>query len=233
MGLFKLDNVEFNSRSQRIINGVSMEIEKGQIVGLLGKSGSGKSTLLKIISGILVPSSGRVFFDGKDVKLMSKKENKNFRRRCSFVFQDSALWENQTIEQNLNLPLQTQNQDMPMDVRMERIQAMCALVGYKRSLALRPVDLSMGEQKLVAFARAFINKPDVLFLDECTESLDSQSAERIISLVADFVRDGNTVAYVSHNRNFVSTMMSLGSSGRSVIYDVENGFLKGSDNYEI
>lgn len=233
MSLFKLENVEFSSSTQKIIKGVSMEIEKGQVVGLLGKSGSGKSTLLKIISGILVPSAGRVVFDGIDVRMMNRAENKNFRKRCSFVFQDSALWANQSIEQNLNLPLQTHNQKMSVAERQERIRAVCEIVGYKRSLALRPGDLSMGEQKLVAFARAFINGPEVLFLDECTESLDSKNADRIISLVEDFVGRGNTVAYVSHKQAFVDAMMDMGAGGRSVVYDVEDGFLKGADNYEI
>ena len=233
MSLFLLDNVEFSSRTQKIIKGVSMEIEQGQVVGLLGKSGSGKSTLLKIISGILVPTAGKVLFDGRNIRLMSRGENKKFRKRCSFVFQDSALWENQTIAQNLNLPLQTHNQSMSEEERMEIIGNVCSLVGYTRSLSLRPVDLSMGEKKLVAFARAFINNPDVLFLDECTESLDIQNSDRIVSLIADFIRKGNTVAYVSHKQNFVDTMISLGESGRSVIYDVDNGFLKGFDNYEI
>lgn len=230
MALFSVEGVKFSSRTQDIIKGVSMEIEMGSVTGLLGRSGSGKSTLLKLVAGILVPTGGRVLFDGKDIQLMSNVENKTFRRRCSYVFQDSALWANQTIEQNLNLPLQTHNQSMSRDERSSRIRRMCEIVRFNRPLSLRPVDLSMGEQKRVAFARALINDPEVLFLDECTESLDQDGSDHILSLLVDFINSGKTVIYVSHRSEFIDIM---NRSRNSCVYDIDAGFLRGADDYEI
>ncbi len=226
MSLFSAESVQFASRTQKIVNGVSLSIEKGTVTGLLGKSGSGKSTLLKLLAGILVPTSGRVFFDGKDIQLMTNVQNKQFRKKCAFVFQDSALWENQTIEQNLLLPLQTQTPKMSAPERASRISEVCEIVGYNRPLSLRPVDLSMGEQKRVAFARAFISKPEVLFLDECTESLDIDGVKQIMRVIKDFILNGNTVLYVSHRESFINAM-------GGTIFEVEKGYVRGIDDYEI
>lgn len=152
MSLFYADDVKFSSRNKQIINGITLSVERGSVIGLLGQSGSGKSTLLKLLSGILVPSAGKILYDGIDIQLMSNVQNKMFRRKCSFVFQDSALWANQDIQQNLNLPLQTHNPLMSQKDRLDAIHEICNIVGYTRPLNLRPVDLSAGEQKKVAFA---------------------------------------------------------------------------------
>lgn len=204
MALFRLDDVKFKSRSNEVVRGISLEIERGTVTGLMGKSGSGKSTLLKLMAGILVPSGGRVFYKNVDIQMMSNAKNRKFRRECAFVFQDSALWANQDIQQNLNLPLQTHNPALSAGERLQRIQEMCELVKYDRALSLRPVDLSMGEQKKIAFARALINSPSTLFLDECTESLDRKSGEVILGILDKFITEGNTVVYVSHSSSFVT-----------------------------
>jgi len=218
MALIRLEDVKFNSRTKEVIRGISMEINSGTVTGLTGKSGSGKSTLLKPIAGIYVPSGGRVFYKNSDIQAMGAGKNLKFRRECAFVFQDSALWANQDIQQNLNLPLQTHNPKMGDKERLERIHEVCELVKYERPLNLRPVDLSMGEQKKIAFARALINKPDVLFLDECTESLDRKGGTVIMELLDAFIKQGNTIVYVSHNSHFIS---SIGGH----IYVIEEGLL--------
>lgn len=101
---------------------------------------------------------------------------------------------------------------------IDPIDMFCALVKYERAMNLRPVDLSMGEQKKIAFARALINKTSVLFFDECTESLDRKSGAIIVDLIQDFIAKGNTVIYVSHNSNFVNAM-----GGTSLV--IEEGLL--------
>ncbi len=218
MSLFTLENVRFSSRSNEIIRGISMEIEQGSVNCLAGKSGSGKSTLLKLMAGILVPSGGKVFYKGCDIQTMSNAVNMAFRKECAFVFQDSALWANQDILQNMNLPLLAHNPKMSFSERLERIKSVLELVKYERSLNLRPVDLSMGEQKKIAFARALINEPDTLFLDECTESLDRKSGAIILSLLDDFVKKGKTVIYVSHSSSFVAALSGT-------IHVIEEGLL--------
>ena len=218
MALFDIDNVKFSSRSQEVIKGISLQIESGTVTGLMGKSGSGKSTLLKLIAGILVPSAGKVFFEGNDIQAMNKTKNLEFRKKCAFVFQDSALWANQDIQQNLNLPLQTLNPDMGMKERLQKIQEICDVVKYERPLNLRPIDLSMGEQKKIAFARALINNPEVLFLDECTESLDKKGGAIMLEILDKFIKNGHTIIYVSHSTSFIN---AIGGTH----YFVEEGLL--------
>lgn len=202
--LFEAQNVEFRSRTTQIIKGISLSIEKGTVAGFTGRSGSGKSTLLKLIAGIYVPTGGKVFYSGTDIQAMTNAQNLEFRRKCSFVFQDSALLANQDILQNLSLPLTTHFPKMKQNERLERIKEVCSLVNFDRPLNLRPVDLSMGEQKKVAFARALINKPECLFLDECTESLDRRGGSVIMGILKEFIKNGNTVIYVSHSSSFIT-----------------------------
>lgn len=216
--LIKVEDVVFRSRTEDIIKGISLEIPKGSVTALVGKSGCGKSTLLKLIAGILVPDSGRVLFELKDIQTMTGKENREFRKRCAFVFQDSALWANQDIMQNLSLPLQIHYPDMSVQERKNVIDSTCALVHFDRPLTLRPSDLSMGEQKKVAFARAMICNPEVLFLDECTESLDKKSKAVIIELLKDFVQKGNSIVYVSHSSSFMKEFPGT-------VYTLEEGSL--------
>lgn len=220
MSLFKVESVEFSSRTQKIINGISLEIESGTTTAFLGQSGSGKSTLLKMIAGILVPTSGTIFFNGQDIFLMNNAANLEFRRKCAFVFQDSALWANQTILQNLTLPLQIHFPNMSREERVFAVESICAMVGYDRDLSLRPTDLSTGEQKRIAFARAMILGPEVMFLDECTESLDRKGAQVIIELLHNFLEQGHTVVYVSHNPSFINEFPGT-------TYRIEKGVLKG------
>ncbi len=204
--LFETQEVEFHSRTAQIIKGISLSIEKGTVAGFTGKSGSGKSTLLKLIAGIYVPTGGKVFYNGTDIQAMSNAQNLEFRKDCAFVFQDSALLANQDIQQNLSLPLTTHNPKMKSAERLERIKEVCSLVSYERPLNLRPADLSMGEQKKIAFARALITNPEVLFLDECTESLDRKGGTVIMNLLKKFIGNGNTVVYVSHSSSFISSL---------------------------
>ncbi len=219
MALLTVEDVKFSSRTQEIIKGVSMEIEKGSTTVLIGKSGCGKSTLLKLLAGILVPSEGRVLFDGHNIETMTNAQNKEFRRRSAFVFQDAALWANQDIYHNLSIPLQVHFPKMSHEERLFAVQGICAMVNYSRPLTLRPVDLSAGEQKRIAFARAMSCGPEILFLDEITASMDRRGMELIMNLLHNFVDQGNTLVYVSHNATFITEFPG------NMIY-VEDGLLK-------
>lgn len=204
MALFDVENVEFISQTGiPIVKGASFKIEKGTTVQFDGKSGSGKSTLMKVTAGIIVPTKGTVRFEGRDVHAMNERRTRAFRKRASFIFQDSALWANQNIMQNLMLPLQIHYPELSAEEKVEKIKEVCQLLNYERSLDLRPADLSMGEQKKVAFARAFIIKPEILFLDEVTESLDVKAVDNVTEILHNFLEEGNTMVYISHNPVFV------------------------------
>lgn len=202
MNVLEMQNVSFSSSTATIIKDVNLSIEEGTVTEIYGASGGGKSVLLKLLAGILVPSSGKVLYYGKDIENMSHNEDLKFRKNCAFVFQNSALWSNQSIGQNIMLPLQIHYPKMNTEERNERIQEICRKVEYTKSLNLRPSDISDGEQKKIALARAMVIEPKVLFLDECTLSLDDHSAEVVMEGLHDYVNAGNTIVYISHNEKF-------------------------------
>ena len=216
MALFTIEDICFASMEKNIIDHVSFEIAQGSITEIHGSSGGGKSTLLKIIAGLLLPSEGEVYYKGKSLSSMSVIEDRAFRKACAFVFQDSALWANQTIAQNIMLPLQVHFPKMKQEERMERIQEVCKKVDYTKDLNVRPADLSVGEQKKIALARALVAEPQVLFLDECTSSLDDMSAQVVMRLLHRYVKDGNTIIYISHNEKFRWEFPGA-------LFEVENG----------
>ncbi|MCL2006757.1 MAG: ATP-binding cassette domain-containing protein [Treponema sp.] len=201
--IIELKNVSFSVQDQNIVKNFSLCFEEGKSIALIGPSGSGKSTVLKIAAGILVPSEGDVFFKGRDIYVMNRKENLDFRRKAAFVFQDSALWSNQNLNQILELPLKIHFPLMSINDINTRVSEVLSEVGYKRELGIRPSLLSMGEQKLIAFARAIICKPQLLFLDEWTESLDETASHRLMHLVKRHQKEEKSVIFVSHDFRIV------------------------------
>jgi len=201
--IVELKDVSFSAQNRLIVRNFSHQFEEGKTTALVGPSGSGKSTILKLSAGLLVPKEGEVTFRDRDIFTMTQKETQAFRRDASMVFQDSALWANQSLYQILELPLRIHFPEMPSSARENRIQAVLREVGYKRDLSIRPSLLSMGEQKLIAFARAMMCRPKLLYLDEWTESLDDSAAARLIQLVRRHQRDNNTVILVSHDFRIV------------------------------
>lgn len=201
--LLEMQNIMFLSKENELIKDISLKIQKGSVTAFLGKSGCGKSIILKILAGIINPTQGKVLFEGEEINKMSSAKNKIFRKRSAFMFQDSALWQNQDIYHNLELPLMIHFPKMTSEERKKRINKYISLVGYDKSLSNRPANLSIGEQKKVSFARSLICEPEILFLDECTESLDIKTVENFISILKEFCYNGNTMIYVSHDDDFI------------------------------
>lgn len=197
--LIELRDISLTAQNNRIIEDVQLTLFQGQTAAFVGPSGGGKSTLLKLSAGLIVPTGGEAYYRGYAITSMSRTRNLDFRRRAAFVFQDSALWANQSLRQILELPLKIHFPRMTQKQRTARIVEVCAEAGYKRELDIRPSQLSMGEQKLIAFARALVCDPDILFLDEWTESLDDSSARRLINVVKTRQQSGTTIIFVSHN----------------------------------
>jgi len=202
-GIIELRNVSFTAERQDIVRNLSCQFDEGKATALVGPSGGGKSTVLKLAAGLLLPASGTAYFRGEDISLMNRERTLNFRRQASMVFQDSALWANQTLFQNMELPLRIHFPQMSKPEREKRIKDVLTEAGYQKDLLLRPAKLSMGEQKLIAFARAMLCKPILLFLDEWTESLDENSAQRLIGIVQQHKVEGHTVIFVSHDLGIV------------------------------
>ena len=201
--IVELKEVSFSAQNRKLIRNISFEFEAGKITALVGPSGCGKSTVLKLAAGLLVPDEGEVLFYGKNVALMNRAENLEFRREGAVVFQDSALWANQNLFQILELPLRIHYPKMDRRDREQRVEEVIAKVGYKKDLGIRPAQLSRGEQKLLAFARALICRPNLLYLDEWTESLDENSSRRLIDLVKAHRSAGKTTILVSHDMRII------------------------------
>jgi len=202
--IIELREISFSDNDDRkIIQDISIEFPIGKTTAIVGPSGGGKSTVLKISAGLLHPNHGEVLYHGKNIALMTRSETLDFRREAAFVFQDSALWANMDLFQTLELPLRIHFPKMTKKQREDRINEVTAQAGYRKELNVRPSRLSMGEQKLIAFARAMLCDPSVLFLDEWTESLDENSADMLINLVRKKQRESATILFVSHDMRII------------------------------
>ncbi|MDR1399342.1 MAG: ATP-binding cassette domain-containing protein [Treponema sp.] len=197
--IIELQNVGFIAEKQDIIKNLSCQFEEGKASALIGPSGAGKSTILKLAAGLLVPTQGAVYLRHEDISLMNHERMLNFRRQAAVVFQDSALWANQSLYQNMELPLRIHFPQMPKRERDQRINEVLAEAGYQKDLMMRPAKLSMGEQKLIAFARAMVCRPVLIFLDEWIESLDENAVQRLINIAKMHKDAGHTIIFVSHD----------------------------------
>jgi len=207
--IVELKNVCFSAQGKTLVRNISFFFDEGKSTAIAGPSGSGKSTVLKLAAGLFPPSEGEALFRGKNIDRMNRQENLAFRRESAVVFQDSALWANQNLFQILELPLRVHFPTMTRKEREERINTVAAEVGYKRELGIRPAELSMGEQKLIGFARAMICRPRLLYLDEWTESLDSSAAQRLIDLVKRLKDQGVSIIFVSHDIRLIREMADI------------------------
>jgi ABC-type lipoprotein export system ATPase subunit len=184
----------------RAVNGISLHIESGEFVALLGASGSGKSTLLNLIAGLDRPTSGSMTVNGRDVAQMSAEELARYRRfTVGMVFQAFNLIPSMTLLENVELPMRFAEVD-----RAERaVRAREALerVGLSARVTHRPVELSGGEQQRASIARALVNRPALLLADEPTGNLDSRTGEEIMNYLRECHNSqGLTVLLVTHER---------------------------------
>lgn len=185
--------VRFDGRT--VLDRVSLHLQRGEIVALLGPSGSGKSTLLRTIAGLLAPDSGSVWLDGVDVTAMPTHE-----RRIGLVFQDEQLFPHLSVAANVGFGLQMQR--IPRAARTERVRTMLDLVGLTGFDERRVDRLSGGEAKRVALARSLAPEPRVLLLDEPLTGLDRDLHDRLADELARMLRaTGTTALLVTHDRD--------------------------------
>lgn len=202
--ILQLEEVVCSSQAYEVIRGVSCSIRPGRATVIMGTSGAGKSTLIKAAAGIIVPDSGRVLFRGKDLSRMAAKELEAFYFSNGFAFQDSALWANMSIGDNLVLPLLAIDPRLPRAKALERAKRYALSLGYSESLGWRPSQLSLGEQKLVSIARALVVEPELVFMDEPTAFLDDAACERIFQIALDLKAKGKTIVAVTHSTEFAA-----------------------------
>ena len=187
--------------SERIIfHNFSMNIHQGEHVAVLGKSGSGKSTLLNLISGIDVPTAGRIMIEGKDITNYTEHERTLFRRRhIGFIFQFFNLIPTLTVEENILLPLEL-NGDLDSQQSLHAAELL-EQVGLEDRIHSYPDRLSGGEQQRVAIIRALVHRPLVLLADEPTGNLDADTGRQVLDLLARLVRQHHmTLVLVTHSQ---------------------------------
>lgn len=182
------------------LKGINLVLNKGEFALIMGASGSGKSTLLHVLGTLDRPTSGKVFYKGKDLFSMSEKELALFRNKhLGFVFQFHYLIMEFTLVENVMAPLLIAGIDV--DEAREKAVDMLKKVGLGHRLTHKPFEISGGEQQRTAIARALINSPELVLADEPTGNLDSKTSESVLSLMAELNRETETTFFIAtHNR---------------------------------
>lgn len=204
MALLEVNNVKkiYSTRlgGNRIqaLDGVTFSVEKGEYVAIMGESGSGKTTLLNILATIDRATDGQVLLDGRDLSKIRQGELAAFRRdNLGFIFQDFNLLDTFTLQDNIFLPLVLAEKSP--DEMKKRLDPLARKLGIDEILQKYPYEVSGGEKQRAATARALITNPKIVLADEPTGALDSKSSSRLLKLLAEINREGQTILMVTHS----------------------------------
>ena len=200
--MIEFTNVEKTyEQGNKALNGVSMTIEDGEFVFLVGPSGSGKSTIIKLITGELKPTSGSVHVNGYSLERIRKREIPYLRRTVGVVFQDFRLIANMTVYENVAFAMRVIGAK-EKEIR-DRVPYVLELVGLENKKNRLPGEMSGGEQQRLAIARALVNNPSTIIADEPTGNLDTARSYEIMALLEEINNLGTTVLVVTHARDLV------------------------------
>ena len=203
----------------RAADHISMRIDRGEFVAIVGQSGSGKSTCMNIIGCLDVPTSGTYLLGGQDVGAMDKNELAEIRNKMlGFIFQQYNLLPKLTLLENVEVPLMYAG--VPKAERHERAKLALELVGLSDKLKNRPNQLSGGQQQRASIARALVGEPAVILADEPTGALDSHTSREVLSLLQKIHEAGNTVVLITHDNSIaVQAQRIIRLEDGRVIYD--------------
>ena len=200
--MIRLKDVEMEyENGTAAIRGISLTIQDGEFVFLVGPSGSGKSTLIKLLTGEVVPSSGRIMVNGFAVSSITPRILPLMRRTLGIIFQDFRLIPKKTVYDNLDFVMRAVG--APNKEIRKRIPYVLQLVGLEKKADSYPTELSGGEQQRVAIARALVNNPDTIIADEPTGNLDPERSLELMSLLVKINELGTTVVVVTHEKDLV------------------------------
>lgn len=202
---YKMGLVEVNA-----LRGVSVSVEEGEFLAIMGSSGSGKSTLMHLIGCLDRPTSGKIIIGGTDVSQMNKNELARMRnKKIGFIFQSFNLLSRMNALRNVELPLIYG--DMNTAGRRERALESLKMVGLEQRVNHKPNELSGGQQQRVAVARALVNNPAIILADEPTGNLDSKSGAEIMGILKKLHSEGRTIIMVTHDR-------TIGDNAQRIIF---------------
>ena len=203
--IISLENVcKTYSTGAPALNGVTLHINRGEFVFIVGDSGSGKSTLIKLLLRELTATSGTVRVMGADLSRLRHRKIPKFRRNLGIVFQDFRLLKDRNVYENVAFAQRII--ETPAKEIRKNVPSILATVGLAGKYKAKPKQLSGGEQQRVALARALVNKPSILLADEPTGNLDPKNSWEIMKLLEEINEAGTTVVVVTHNREIVNAM---------------------------
>ncbi len=188
----------------RALDGVSLDIDQGEFVAIVGQSGSGKSTMMNVLGCLDVPTRGDYFLDGTDVRELTDKELSHIRnRQIGFIFQQYNLIQSLSVLENVELPLIYQGirADDRYDMAMEALER----VGLANRIKHRPTEMSGGQQQRVAIARAIATRPPIIMADEPTGALDSHTGLEVLGFLQQLNKEGTTVILITHDNGIAAT----------------------------
>lgn len=194
----RMINLHKTFGSKKVHQGVSFDLKTGEILGLFGGSGTGKSVVLRSIIGLEHPDQGEIIFENKNLAELTEKELFEVRTHIGYVFQNGALFDSLTVQENLAYPLRAHTHLADSEIH-EKVNQMLEMVDMKGSNQLLPNELSGGMQKRAGLARAIILEPKIILFDEPTAGLDPVNTERLLNNILDFKKKGMTGIFVTHD----------------------------------
>ena len=225
--MITLENVSKSyAKGQPALNDVSLHIDKGEFVFIVGNSGSGKSTLIKLLKLLLKelePTSGTIIVNDQNLGKMKRRKVPKYRRGVGVVFQDFRLLKDRNVYENVAFAQRVI--ERPNRVIKKRVPEILTLVGLAEKYKSFPRELSGGEQQRVALARALVNRPNILLADEPTGNLDPKNSLEIMKLLEEINERGTTVLVVTHNREIVNSFRKRVITMRKgvIVSDEEEG----------
>lgn len=207
--------------SQKVLNGISLTVNRGETLAVLGRSGTGKSVLLRLIIGLEKPDSGSILIHGRDIAGLNLDQLGEIRMKMGFLFQHAALYDSLTVEENVAFPLVHHQRELSKSERGDRVKRLLAEVGMEGHLEKMPSDISGGMQKRVGLARALALEPDILLLDEPTAGLDPISSGEIDDLVLKLQAEHHMASIVVthdlHSAKTIANRLALLNEGDVVV----------------
>jgi cell division transport system ATP-binding protein len=202
--VIRLTNVDIFQQNQLVLSRVNFEVNKSDLVYLIGQTGSGKSSLLKVLYGDLHIKTGEGVVAGYDLKKLTTTEVPFLRRKIGIVFQDFQLLTDRSVEKNLEFVLRATGWTNEIEISA-RIREVLDKVGLRSKIAKMPHELSGGEQQRVVIARALLNNPEVILADEPTGHLDPETSEEIAQLLHQISQTGTAVVLATHDYHIIRT----------------------------
>ncbi|HEU0065506.1 MAG TPA: ATP-binding cassette domain-containing protein [Flavisolibacter sp.] len=204
----------------KVLNGINLNINKGENVVVLGRSGTGKSVLIKIISGLLKPDQGTVLVLGEEVDKLNDKELQELRLKIGFSFQNSALYDSMTVKENLEFPLVRHKRHLSRKQIDDAVKTVLEAVGLLQTLQQMPSELSGGQRKRIGIARTLILRPEIMLYDEPTAGLDPITSMEINDLINKVQKRFNTTSII-----ITHDLTCAKSTGDRIVMMMEGTFI--------